>query len=142
MKFQEIKRSIKSVLWFLPVIWRDRDWQENFIYELIARKLEKVEHYRNNDKYYMSYVGEDRDNKRLLIAKNLCKRLARDEYLTNATVSFDKKYPDAFSKIDFEWTKEETENFKICCDHSDYMEQQDKEMFFKILKDNIDRWWD
>ena len=142
MKFIELKRSIKSVIWFLPVIWRDRDWQYNFIYELLARKLEKVEHYRQNDKYYMPYVGEERDNKKLLTTKNLCKRLAADEYLSNATINFDKKFPDAFNKMNYEWTKKEEENFKRCCDHSYYMEKQDKDMFFKLLKDNIDRWWD
>ena len=140
--FRELKRSLKSLLWFLPTIWDDRDWDYYFVYKLLAMKFKKMENYRAKDKYYMRYVGEDQDTAKIKMARILCERLAEDHYMANATINFDKKFPDSFRTITTEWTEKEKAEFGKCVNHSNYMRKQDKYFLFKLLEKELDKWWD
>ena len=140
--FRELKRSLKSLFYFLPTIWEDRDWDHYFVYKLLAMKFKKMENYRAKDKYYMRYVGEDSDDKNIKIARILCERLANDQYLTNATIPFDKKFPEAFKGLYKDWTEKENTAFRKCSEHSNYMREQDKYILFNLLQKELDKWWD
>ena len=37
---KDIKQGFKNLWKWLPVIWKDRDWDTHFIYELLKKKLE------------------------------------------------------------------------------------------------------
>lgn len=95
--------------------------------------------------------------KQIMIAKNLAKRLMENNYLDNALVWHEQKYPDYLDKaLNFEPDKnnpllsvwvdknsvDEKKSFERCAEHSDYMGKQDKEMLFDLLKKYIDGWWD
>ena len=45
-RLKRIIESIQSLIWFFPVIWKDKDYEPTFIYDLLARKLEKIEIYK------------------------------------------------------------------------------------------------
>lgn len=47
---KEIKQGIKNIIYWLPVIWKDRDWDTHYIYEVMKHKL----------KAQAKYIG-DRD---------------------------------------------------------------------------------
>jgi hypothetical protein len=44
-RFKELKRSIKNLCKWFPVIWKDRDWDHFYIYEIIEFKLRKQANY-------------------------------------------------------------------------------------------------
>jgi hypothetical protein len=48
--FREFKYGIKNLVRWFPIIWKDRDWDQDFIYNLLAKKLE----------FQAKYIG-DRD---------------------------------------------------------------------------------
>jgi hypothetical protein len=49
-KIVDISRSIKNIIRWFPIIWKDRDWDESYIYTILQTKL----------KFQSKYIG-DRD---------------------------------------------------------------------------------
>lgn len=115
-----MKTGIKNLIKWLPVIWKDRDWDKYYLYIILYHKLKYMEEYFNKDDIMIMYA--DKYAKQIKIAKNLVKRLTDNNYLNNALSA--------------------QTTFMKCCKHSDYMENQDREMLFKWLNKHIDGWWE
>lgn len=64
--------AMNIVRWF-PVIWRDRDWDHAFLFELMAVKFAHMEamHRRHGN-----LVRSDQTAHECMVAKNLCRRIA------------------------------------------------------------------
>lgn len=145
-RLKRIKESIQSLIWFFPVIWKDRDYEADFIYDLLARKLEKIEIYKIK---YEKNIHKDKETRKINVAKNLCKRLSQDEYLENATFWYDKIYAEeSLNRLysilhhkNVTRNPKEEKSFDRCCKHSEYMKNQDRKLLFEILEKNIDKWW-
>lgn len=150
-KILGIKDGIQNIIKWFPVIWNDKDFDQYYIYKILETKLTHMEEFFRNDAYS---VKADKEAHRIMIAKNLAKRLANENYLTNATIEYDKLYGDKdlfdseptdnpkFSRLINIATKHQNNMFDRACKHSEYMKKQDKDMLFDIIKKNIDAWWD
>jgi len=44
-KLRDIYRSIRNVIRWLPIIWKDRDWDSYYIYEILKFKLQNQANY-------------------------------------------------------------------------------------------------
>jgi len=163
--YRDIKSGISNTLNWLPVIWKDRDWDQHYIYSVLIHKLEK-------QAVYIHHNGNHVDAKRDAEKMMLCARLARmqqDEMYVD-------EYRDAFElKCEFvptdetkQWFTMETEivseNFidyfakyqrqyrlldKTGLDKDEIARQigyknqeRSRKLLFKILEENIERWWD
>jgi hypothetical protein len=110
-----------------------------------------MEYFFNNDAYS---TKADKESHKLMIAKNLANRLANENYLENATIEYDKIYGNKelfvseptddpkLSRLINIGTKHQNNMFDRAGKHSEYMQKQDKDMLFDLIKKNIDRWWD
>jgi len=38
---KSLKQSIKNIIYYFPIVWKDRDWDGSFIYEILKSKLKK-----------------------------------------------------------------------------------------------------
>lgn len=111
--YYNIKYGIENIFIWLPIIWKDRNWDYIYIYLILQKKFELMENIHKN-----SYcVNKEKTIRQLKIAKELCKRLSKESYLTN---------------------KKDFENFL----YNKYMKEQDKNYLFDILKKYINHWWD
>lgn len=106
-------RRIKRLLQWIPLLWKDEDYDYVYLLEIMRFKLQLMEdHHR--------YEGITAD--RLKIAHNIrvCKllldRIAKDKYLDNA----------------------HNEN---TLEISHYMMRQDLDLFCKIFNKQVFRWW-
>lgn len=152
--YYNIKYGIMNLfIWFLPV-WKNRDWDPYYIYRLLQFKIQLMEKlFKANDRY----IGCKRDVHKMMICRVLLKRLADDDYLENATINHDKKwgdYANSNDKTDFsamfrrenaiteENHKQQGEEFMRLGRHADRMAEQDLDLLFKILRRNIQLWWD
>jgi hypothetical protein len=76
-RFKELKRSIKNLWKWFPIIWRDRDWDYWYIYQIIEFKLRKQsKHIQTND----NHTRAQKDAKDMLICANLINRVKEDYY--------------------------------------------------------------
>lgn len=65
---KNIKSGIQNIIYWLPIIWKDRHWDDHFIFEVLKHKL----------KAQSKYIGDsDRHNRAQLDTKriNLCVKL-------------------------------------------------------------------
>lgn len=74
---KDIKQGFKNLWKWLPTIWKDRDWDTHFIYELLKKKLE----------FQSDYIGKrgihteaKKDSRNMKICVSLIKKLQDQEY--------------------------------------------------------------
>jgi len=112
-------KQVRNVLRWIPIIWRDRDWDYYFIYEILKQKLKHVEQHTAKHGHYFNSEG---DAESLRIAIEMIEKVQHeyhiDKYLSGG-----------------EW------------DHNGMvqsMEDHDKarQELFQYLSDNIEKWWD
>ena len=156
--YRDIKTSIKNLIIWFPIIWKDRQWDHWFIYEILYKKLSLMEHFIRNHGYHVR-AEQDADN--IKTCALLLKRLKDDEYHENAFKQHYKKWgePDFdwresdrrdLSKLHIKYDKVKTEedkiqerkDFKIACEREELLKQQDLDLLFTLMGKHIQTWWD
>lgn len=107
---KEFVRGIKKLWYWFPVIWKDRDWDHHYIYEILKHKLKSQSKYiGDRDIHTLAQL----DSRNMMICVSLIQKLQDDfyqmEYIDYAKYKHhftptDKK---GFSQINFEniWEK-------------------------------------
>jgi len=152
-KISNIRLGIKKWSYFLPVIWRDRQWDESFFFRILEVKLKLMEDYFKN---YGISVDAEKDAHNIEICRNLCKRLHEQDYtnpyekrnklvlsrpLTTEPIK-NKEGKTVAERIVFHDTESERKYFLLADDHEQYLEKQDIEYLCKILQKHVRGWWD
>ena len=155
----DITAGVKNLIRWFPVIWKDRNWDYNFIYMILKYKLHLME---KNIRNYGHHVRAEQDADKIKICVNLLDRLIKDEYHDNAFKSHYKKWGDAKMsfhdlkdepglcqlKIDYpnvkteEDKKEQSKGFRICSVLEQNLKEQDLDLLFKLMRKHIQGWWD
>jgi len=154
--FRKIKYGIENLIYFLPYIWNDRDWDYDFIYELLYIKLKKMEEHWEEYDGWLKSIDHENNLKDIKVAKNLCRRITDDNYLRNSLFWHDKKYGDYINFNEYiskkpnkdglyDWigdtNKKRSESFSRCSRHSDKIRNRDVEYLYELLKKKSRRWW-
>jgi hypothetical protein len=157
--------GVKNLWNWFPVIWKDRDHDQHFIYEVLIHKLEKQAKYIRERDWH---TRAKREAEKML----LCARLARIqqedlyqfefmEYLdqdfefvpTDETkkyftmkstttrddlIDYLYKYRRQHKLID----KTGKDNHRIALEIARNNQERSRKLLFKIMEENIDGWWD
>ena len=155
--FKRLKRvkefSHKLRVW-LPILWKDVDFDYHGIYVMLHQKLKEMEEFHRSEDAWAKYATKTADE--IKIAKNLAKRLADESHLENATFWHDKKYENneynifenvedvgnGYSRLIPDPDKERSRSFSKACADSEYSQKQDREMLFHYMCKHIEKWWD
>ena len=74
--FRNLKQGIRNLWYWAPVIYKDRNWDSNYIYEIIKHKLKSQALYIGvTDRHTSAQL----DSKRMIICSNLIQKL-QDEF--------------------------------------------------------------
>lgn len=111
--------GIKNLYKWFPVIWKDRDWDYYYIYQVLKFKLEKQASHLNK---YGYHVNAGRDAELMMTCVRLINKLQNEEYY--------ERYYDS--------TPMSTELMYECQAQHD----KAKRLLFHILSERIDSWWD
>jgi hypothetical protein len=71
-------RGIKNLIRWFPVIWRDRDWDHSYIWDILMKKLSFQADFTRHKGCHLYHI---RDAERMELAVRLIKRVS-DEYYT------------------------------------------------------------
>jgi hypothetical protein len=135
-----VEGASNLIRWF-PVIWKDRDYNEEFIYAILHKKLEHIEKFFRSDSASLC-VEETADC--IKAAKDIAKRLEENLYFVNLV---DHINANEFLSIT------DSGKLSINRNHPGYKEWQqatkiaeqsraeDKKKLFQLMHDNIDSWW-
>jgi hypothetical protein len=86
---KDISNGIKNLIHWFPTIWKDRDYDQHYIYEVLLVKLEK------QAKYILEkgiHVDANRDVERMLLCARLCRIQQEDLYHSEYMDYFKKEY--------------------------------------------------
>ena len=112
-------KSVNNLIRWFPIIWKDRDWDHYFIFEILKHKL-----------IFMSksicensnHVSAEYDADRMMLCVRLIEKVQNESYM-------DELINDDEITIEKIWRG---------------VKKHDKarKLLFKILEQNIERWWD
>ena len=171
--WRDFKTGVKNIWYWLPIIWKDRNWDSHYIFEVLSHKL----------KAQSKYIG-DRDihtrAKRDAEIMMTCVRLinkVQEEFYVMEHIEYEKtkhwfedvpdkpgystwesrqleeNFDDYFKKYPLihkrvlngeGWLKIEdfTDKHRIASNIAYINDKRAHELLFKILKENINKWWD
>lgn len=157
----------KNIVKWSPTIFKDRDWDQWYIYNILQKKIEfqRREIVRSN-----RHTGIDRDNRDMTIVLNLIERVKEDYYgiefldYSETKFRFDpiegdderysmeqdvisenydeyiKKYPSSVRKVLKE--KPDLNKQYLCVWVARHNEEKAHDLLHKILKERMGAWWD
>jgi hypothetical protein len=173
---RDFRIGVKNLWKWFPTIWKQRDWDHDFIYNLLAKKLEFQAKYIG-DRGFHTRAKQDANCMRLVV--KLIK-LEQDEFYNmeymdyaedkhwftpcegipgystwNAKIIWEKyneyfaKYPLCHKKaVQFikdhqkSFTNDHTDKQLVAMIMGDLRQKKCKDLIFKLMSQNIDRWWD
>jgi hypothetical protein len=175
--------SVGNLIKWFPVIWKDRDWDDHYIFEVFKFKLEKQAKYIKEKGFH---TNSDLDAKRIMLCVKLMEKVQEEFYVmeymdyedkdfffvpTGDDIEdvlggyymetllkkenlndFFKKYPLVYKKIVtdkkyhiFKIDNEDLTSYdvksRIALNIGRYNHERARKLLFKILSENIERWW-
>jgi hypothetical protein len=155
--WHDFKNGIKSLIIWFPAIWKDRQWDHMYIYQILRKKLHLTEQLIRN---HGIHVNNLRDADKIKVCVNLLDRLIIDDYTAykrhdekwgESTFNFVDlndssrrsqlliEYPNVITPKDKE---QEVKDFRRASTHEVMLRDQDLDLLFKLMRKHIQSWWD
>lgn len=152
-------RSVKRIAYWLPVIWRDQDWDHVYLWRVLAHKLSSMERFFDGDAAISA--GAKKTARRIKEARCLCERLRDEVHYGKAFFGYYGKWGEPnvwFSKYDESHgllhvnvhpraktereIKMATKEYAMRQDTEKYLIEQDLARIGEILAKYSRGWWD
>jgi len=164
--FRDFYRRTRNVLRWLPTIWKDRDYDDSYITEILIKKLEFTRDFYLSDKAYSSEADKVATEIQEAIDRLHMTQDSWEFYEDPAMESLQQKWGlTAFSFEPYEHDesggvltyemKSKTEKANTDKEKEQYSEEfkttlkaarkeymKDKKEAYKFIAKNIDKWWD
>lgn len=161
-------QGCKNLIKWFPTIWSDRDYDHDYIYHVLKFKLDKQARYLLSKNRFESTDKKVRD---MSICIKLIDKITNDyygleyfEYLKHKYYSkisdYDNGTDEVFYELETETIEDNLDNYfkkypliyksikdksdreKVAMKISDINNSRARDLLFKILRNNIDGWWD
>ena len=166
---RDIAQGFRNLWKWLPIIWKDRDWDDHFIFEVLKFKIKNTADYTEKKQ---RFVGWEDEVRYMRICEKLIDRIQNEYYQTeyqdyydfdmstvptedglyevvfdvkrDDTAEFVKKYPHALRRAKKDPRYENFFKDKKTGGLAVGMIRHEKarKLLFKILEQRIERWWD
>jgi len=162
-KIKQFFRNIHNLIRWFPIIWKDRDWDDHFIFEILKFKLKNQAKYIG---YHDRHLSAKRDAEIMMLCVRLIEKV-QDEYYGTEYFNYhesklnfidSKSHPgmyemkvdpisehfdDYFKKYPHIYNQVKTEDkHRTAFNIARINEERAHKLLFKILEQNIRRWWD
>jgi hypothetical protein len=135
---RNIYRNTKRIVEWIPVIWRDRDFDRGYLYTMLKYKLTRMaDHFEE----HKNFTGWEKIVEHIRECVQIIERLQKDEYI-------EKEMDDFREKVGWtvqsrrELSNEEKAEFWAIRARQCQARDDDKARLFEIMKEHIDEWWD
>jgi hypothetical protein len=161
---QFFKRIYNLYRWF-PIIWKDQDWDDHYIFEILKFKLKNQAEYIG---YHDRHMSAKRDAEIMMLCVRLIEKV-QDEWYGCEYFNYHKSdmrfipsesHPGSY-KMEMEILEENFDDYfkkypliyrmvpdlkapkdEIAFHIAKINEERAHKLLFKILEQNIRRWWD
>ena len=151
--------GVKNLIRWFPIVWKDRQWDHQYIYTILRHKLHLTEQFIRHRGIHVKNV-EDADKLKKCVL--LLDRLIKDKYHENIFDSHRKKWGDpemiftdledrpGYGSLEIKYPNVKTEKhreieskeFKLKTKTEQQMKDQDLDLLFKLMRKHIQTWWD
>lgn len=150
----DMKYGVENCIKWLPIVWKDRDWDDYSLYKIMEFKFNKMSRLHLEDGHS---ADSDKISNQLKAASELCHKLADYDYDEDAMYDFKQKYPEFelemtftpaengcsiahFNTDDLPFEDQElySKHFKI----AEELEKKDRHELFQLIENNITDWCD
>ena len=114
-----IKYGVQNLYKWFWIIWKDRDWDHYYIFQILKFKLEKQAKHLTEAGYHES---DQREAERMMTCVRLINKLQNEDYYEEM-YQHKKLTSEIVSKYQAKHNKA-------------------KRLLFKILEERIEQWWD
>ena len=147
-RIREFFRSIKNLIVWLPIIWRDRQWDNYYIEELLLKKIILIRDYTQKRE---TFVGWENEVKWMNYCIYLLAMLTKSKYWND---EFDGKIPsnNGLDKVMLNYKESISETtgfigeFNVLNSsklyYGDIWEYKSRRLFWKIFIWRYEHWWD
>ena len=139
--FKNLVTKCHRILVWIPVLWRDVDWDYSSIYTILQFKLSMLRKRLHKDAFTKGY---EKSCKQIRVAELLLGRLKAEDYIPDAFAEHFEKYPMRDKNgtlINFDSNPARRKEFGILMDREQYLQKQDEEYLFKHLCKHMKKWW-
>jgi len=151
---RDISQGIKNLWKWFPIIWKDRDWDDHFIFEALKFKI------KNTADYFVTnprYVGVEEDVRDMRICVKLIERIQDDYYQSeyfNYLDDFNNKpigdikdylakYPNTIKLVKanpvYKNYRKTDRGLSLAVGIERHLKA--RKLLFKILERKIEHWW-
>lgn len=134
---QHFYNRIKNIIYWMPVIWNDEDFDYNYLFIIMRHKLISMRDFFNSDSAVTLYAEERA--KEMDICIKILNRIIEDDYHENALMWHDKKWGKNYFKEKSETERKEFLNWMELADDN---KKQDIIYLNAMLEKHIFKWWD
>jgi len=114
-RIKEFRSSVKKLIRWFPIIWKDRDWDDHFIWELMKNKLRWQAKYTADRDWH---TRAQLDAKRMRLCANLMDKV-QDEFYSGEYMDYHETKWDfldisdkpGFKELDMQTTSERFDEF-------------------------------
>ena len=164
-KIKQFFRRLYNLYRWFPIIWKDQDWDDYYIFEILKFKLKNQSEYIG---YHDRHMSAKRDAEIMMLCVRLIEKV-QDEYYGKEYLDYQKSemdfipsesYPGHYEMEITELSEHYDDYFKkypliyrlvpdlnaskdkIAFEIAKINEERAHKLLFKILEENIRRWWD
>ena len=166
------KRGIENLWYWLPVIWKDRNWDHQFIFDILSHKLKAQSAYIGGRGIH---VSAERDAEVMMTCVRLIEKVSsewysmeymdyhktknwfepadKEGYSTWESKQIEENFDDYFAKYPLVykrvlngegWLKieDDKDKHRIASNIAHINHNRARKLLFKIMEQNIEGWWD
>ena len=167
--WSNLKNGIRNLIAWSPVIWKDRDWDDSFFFEVIKFKITKMAKYHGTRR---PYVGDNRNVEIMNLIVRLIEKFKNETYLheyfdyvedkvwfekIEGTDCYDmksetlvdnldeyfKKYPLLKKQAEqHPFYKQNPERVTLAISMGMIQHDKVKYLIFELMKRNVKKWWE
>lgn len=171
--WRNFKIGVRNIIYWLPIIWKDRNWDSHYIFEVLAHKL----------KIQAKYIGDrdihtlaKRDAEIMMTCVRLIDKVQEEFYAMEYMVyektkhwfedvpdkpgysswesrQLEENFDDYFAKYPLIYKRvmngdgllkieDENDKYHIAINIAQINHDRAIKLLFKIMEENILRWWD
>lgn len=150
---KEVYRGISNIIRYLPIIYRDRDWDYTYLLQLLHFKISNMHNYFTSDRA-MDSTSLKATIKQLKITKDTLEKIIDGDYVEEDIANHFKLYPMIFKTENrvlrngetievsiLESSKESIRSFRKIMTKEARLRKKYHERLFNYLS-KYEKWWD
>lgn len=138
-RIRRLYMGIKNIIRWIPIIYRDQQFDYGFLLEILHFKLKLMEDFFDSDNTYTEDAKKTANQ--IKVSREALERLLKGEYVDYGKIEMKAIDEGTFGRIEF-ITEKSDEEIKRLMKLEGELKVKDRDTLFDNMKNNIWGWWD